>query len=378
MSDVNASSDEQLVLRDIRALLDQLQLDRGQTLTLHSELANELGVDSLALVELCDQLERTFEVSLPDEVFLVATTPRQWLDAVEQARGGDSNAVNEQQSSPRRTLPSPDSKLAATPKLFRSVASAVRGRGYRSVASSTSGTASNKGGSILYALYAWTMLVPFAVTIWLLAVTPLSLTQRRSAGRALARVTCRALGLTVIVEGEELRSERPSVIAANHSSFIDGLLLYVFLDQPVTFVSSTDMEHQFLLGRIMRGFGCVFVDRGKAERGASSVERLVTAVQGGQHVLIFPEGSISARAGLRVFHLGAFEAATSSSCPVIPIGIRGSRAVLPPGSYRPRPGSVRIVIGKEVVPTGREFADRVVLRDQVRGAIAELSGEGDA
>jgi len=51
---------------------------------------------------------------------------------------------------------------------------------------------------------------------------------------------------------------------------------------------------------------------------------------------------------------------------------------LRPGSFRPHPGAVRIVIGDEVVPTGREFGDRVLLRDQVRQAIALLSGEEDA
>jgi acyl carrier protein len=368
----NVSSDQQLVLRDIRSLLDQLQLDRGQTLTMQSELTDQLGVDSLALVELCDQLERTFDVSLPDEVFLIATTPQQWLEAVERARG-DSTAhdVNESVDSPRAAAPSPLSKTMATAKRVWSIATPRR----RSGTTESPGPTSNMDASMLYALYAWVVLVPFAVTIWLLAVAPVSLSQRRSAGRAVARVTCRALGLSVKVEGDLPKDDRPSVIAANHSSFIDGLLLYVFLRQPVTFVASTDMEYQFLVGRIMRGFGCVFVDRGKAERSATSVEKLVGSIHSGQHVLIFPEGSISARAGLRVFRLGAFEAATSSNCPVIPVGIRGTRAILRPGSFRPHPGAVRIVIGDEVVPTGREFSDRVVMRDQVRDAIAGLSGE---
>ena len=374
--EMNDASDAQLVLRDIRALLDQLQLDRGQTLTMQSELTDQLGVDSLALVELCDQFERTFDVSLPDEVFLMATTPQQWLEAIQRARGGDS--VRSDAPGAHSPRPATPSGLASNAKRLRTIAMTALRRGDRSGPTATSGATSYANGSILYVLYAWVLLVPFALTIWLLAVTPLSLVRRRTAGRAVARVTCRALGLSVAVEGELPEDDHPSVIAANHSSFIDGLMLYVFLNQPVTFVSSTDMEHQFLLGRIMRGFGCVFVERGRAERSATSVEKLVNSIQSGHHVLIFPEGSISPRAGLRVFRLGAFEAATSSNCPVIPIGIRGSREVLRPGSFRPHPGAVRIVIGNEVVPTGREFGDRVLLRDQVRGAIALLSGEEEA
>ncbi|MGD0852222.1 MAG: 1-acyl-sn-glycerol-3-phosphate acyltransferase [Acidimicrobiales bacterium] len=364
--ETHTSEDERLVLRDIRALLDQLQLDRDHSLTMQSKLTDDLGVDSLALVELCDQFERTFDVTLPDEVFLQATTPQQWLDAVVAARGGEATPRHSDQVDEVPTIDSvsvSDRLHSLSRRLVSAARSARDGRGH------------SEPGSWLYSIYAWIVLIPFAVSIWSLAVLPLSLPRRREAGRAIARVTCRALGLSVVVDGELPDSARPYVIAANHSSFIDGLVLYVFLEGPVTFVSSTDMEHQFLLGRIMRGFGCVFVDRGRAERSAASVEILVDTIRSGKHLLIFPEGSISAQSGLRVFHLGAFETATSSNCPIVPVGIRGSRSVLSPGSFRSRPGHVKVSIGAPVMPAGNDFSDRVAMRDQVRDAIARLCGE---
>ncbi len=373
-SGANASRDEELVLRDIRALLDQLLLDQDHSLTMRSNLTEDLGIDSLALVELCDQLERTFEVSLPDEVFLTATTPQHWLEAVTVARGGASSVRDVDASSD--ASPASERFFAISKRLWSLVAGRVArdARAGRAVSNSPSSGA----GSFLYALYAWALLIPFALAIWSLAVLPMTLPQRRSAGRAIARGTCRALGLSVSVDGELPTSKRPSVIAANHSSFIDGLMLYVYLDQSLTFVASTDMEHQFLVGRIMRGFGCVFVERGRAERSAASVEQLVDTIRGGLHLLIFPEGSISAQPGLRVFRLGAFEAAASSNCPVVPVGIRGSREVLRPGSFRPHRGAVRITVGEPVLPAGNEFSDRVVMRDRVRDAIAQLCGDNDS
>jgi len=371
------SGDEQLLLRDVRALLDQLQLDRDHSLTLQSKLTDDLGVDSLALVELCDQLERTFDVSLPDEVFLTASTPQQWFDAVVAARAGtsaprDANRIEEPVTHTPHSMS--ERSLAASKRITSFIRAARRARRTRA-REGASRQLSDPVGSMLYSLYAWLLLVPFAVSIWLLAVLPLSRARRRDAGRAVARFTCRALGLSVEVEGEMPDTEHPCVIAANHSSFVDGLVLYVFLDQPVTFVASTDMEHQFLLGRIMKGFGCVFVDRGRAERSATSVEILKSTIRSGHHVLIFPEGSISARPGLRVFHLGAFETAASSNCPVVPVGIRGSRDVLRPGSFRPHRGAMRVVVGEPVMPAGNEFTDRVSMRDEVRDAIAHLCGE---
>ena len=378
-SDANSSRDEELILRDIRALLDQLQLDRERSLTMQSNLAEDLGVDSLALVELCDQLERTFEVSLPDEVFLTATTPQHWLEAVTGARGG-APSVRDVDASSGASPQGPTSTSERFIAISKRMWSMVTGRASRDarVGRAVSNSPSSGAGSILYALYAWALLIPFALAIWSLAVLPMTLPQRRSAGRAVARGTCRALGLSVRVDGKLPTSERPSVIAANHSSFIDGLMLYVYLDQPLTFVSSTDMEHQFLVGRIMRGFGCVFVDRGRAERSAASVDQLVNTIRAGLHLLIFPEGSISAQPGLRVFHLGAFEAAASSNCPVVPVGIRGSREVLRPGSVWPHHGAVRITVGEPVLPAGNEFSDRVVMRDRVRDAIAGLCVDDDS
>jgi acyl carrier protein len=381
VSDDTHYSDEQLVLRDIRALLDQLQLDRDGALTMESQLTDDLGVDSLALVELCDQLERTFDVTLPDEVFLSATTPRQWLIAVLKARG-DASQVHPLDETHVESPPvnrSRDERARARlERLITITRDAWHSRATRDSSDASTNASSNAPSSVLYAFYAWVLLVPFALALWLLAVLPLPLPQRRNAGRAIARFTCRVLGLSVSVEGALPSSERPSVITANHSSFIDGLILYVFLNEPLTFVSSTDMEQQFLLGRIMRGFGCVFVDRGRAERSAASVEKLVGAIQRGHHVLIFPEGSLSARPGLRVFHLGAFEAAASSNCPVVPIGIRGSRDILRPGRFRPHPGAVHVSIGEPITPVGSGFSERVVIRDQVRSAIARLCGETES
>jgi acyl carrier protein len=378
VSDETRASDEQLVLRDIRALLDQLQLDRDGSLTMQSRLTDDLGVDSLALVELCDQFERTFGVTLPDEVFLTAATPDEWLAAITAARGSVTGTYVPRAEMPKSQSTVTNKVRAVSTRLLRTARAQWRKRSNRNPSSASSSASQHESSAILYEIYAWTLLVPFAVAIWTLAILPMSLAQRRNTGRVVARATCRALGITVHVEGVLPDSAHPAVIAANHSSFIDGLVLYVFLNEPVTFVSSTDMEHQFLLGRIMRGFGCVFVDRGRAERSAASVEKLVDTIHSGHHVLIFPEGSISERPGLRVFHLGAFEAATSSNCTVIPVGIRGSREVLRPGSFRPHRGAVHVAIGESITSGANDFSDRVVLRDAVRAAIARLSEQEDS
>ena len=344
-----------------------------------SDLSKDLSVDSLALVELCDLFERSFDVNLPDEVFLIATTPREWLASIRKAKGTDAQSV----SSPNELRGGHEGLRIGAPTcgLFRRLTQGVRRhrRPRRIGPNGTKKYGHGRGGShmveVSHLIYSWLLLVPFALTVWTLAVLPISLKTRRRVGRFFARGLCRALGISLLLEGSLPTSHGSFIVAANHASFIDGLVLYVVVPEPLVFVSSVEIEHQPFIGRIAKGYGCLFVERGRAERSAASVEKLVGAVNEGKRLAIFPEGSISTGSGIRVFHLGAFETATSANCPVVPIGIRGTRDILRAGGYRPYPGPVRVVIGSPIAPSGIDFRARIALRDEVRAAIAVLCGE---
>lgn len=373
-------SDERLLLRDIRTLLDQLQLDPDHSLRLDSELTNDLGVDSLALVELCDLFERSFDVTLPDEVFLTARTPLDWLAAIRVARG-DPRHYSPAPFKPPTAYATPGAEGArgridsVAWKVVRRMKSRPSGASRGTVSRPLDGCVEAAAGSVFYTVYAWTLLIPFGLTLWLLASLPTTLATRSRIGRHVARWLCRALGISLRLEGSLPSTDRPYVIAANHSSFVDGLVLYVMSDEQLVFVSSIELERTIFLGRILKGYGCLFVERGRAERSAASVEKLVRAVKSGRRLAVFPEGSISTGTGIRMFHLGVFETATSSQCPVVPVGIRGTREILPAGSYRPHRGEVRVIIGSPIPPDGTDFTARVALRDAVRDAIATLSDE---
>jgi acyl carrier protein len=371
--------EERRLLADVRSLLDQLHLDAAHELSLDSDLSNDLGVDSLALVELCDLLERSFDVTLPDEVFLTATTPRQWLASIRNAKGTadlsdtPANELRELDETSRLGVATPGrfSRLTQEAKWLRHPRRTDR-HGSKKYGPGRSGSHVVEW---LHLTYSWLLLAPFALTVWTLAVLPLSLNTRRGVGRRLARRLCRALGISLSLEGSLPKTHESFIVAANHASFVDGLVLYVLVPEPLAFVTSVEIERQPFLGRIAKGFGCLFVERGRAERSAASVEKLIGAVHEGKRLAIFPEGSISSGSGVRVFQLGAFETATAANCPVIPIGIRGTRDILRAGAFRPHRGAVRVVIGSPIEPAGTDFSARVALRDEVRAAIAELCGE---
>ena len=133
------------------------------------------------------------------------------------------------------------------------------------------------------------------------------------------------------------------------------------------------MERQRFIGSFLRRLGCVFVHRGRAGRSEEDVQAMVDLIRGGHHMVVFPEGSITPVPGVRPFHLGAFAVARATGCPVIPIGIRGTRTVLRPGTRLPHHGAAEVIVGPPITPTGEDFVSEVDLSHRARRAVAELS-----
>ena len=96
-------------------------------------------------------------------------------------------------------------------------------------------------------------------------------------------------------------------------------------------------------------------------------------------MIIFPEGTFTSVAGLRPFHLGAFEIAAATATPLIPLSLRGTREVLRDGRRLLRRVPVEAVFGAPLMPEGRDdvFTTAVRLRDAARIEVLRHCGEPD-
>jgi 1-acyl-sn-glycerol-3-phosphate acyltransferase len=228
-----------------------------------------------------------------------------------------------------------------------------------------------------FAAYVWALVGLICVPLW--CVVHLSVTKRtrwrlaRAAGRTLGSLA----GIAVRVEGSLPPDGHPAIVVANHQSFVDSLAVLLASPCPLVFVASTDLERQKIVGSFLRRMGCVFVERDQPDQSSDAVNELEGVVSAGHRVMLFPEGSISRAPGLRAFHLGAFAVAARTGCPVVPVGIRGTRNVVRPGTYFPHRAEVAVVIGSPIMPAGSDLAAQVQLRDSTRRAIAQLSREPD-
>ncbi len=237
-------------------------------------------------------------------------------------------------------------------------------------------------GEILYAAYAWVLFWLVAPPTWLLTAALPRPEWAWALGRAAARLFLWLSGTPLVVRGREnLPRGGPSILVANHASYLDGIILVAALPQPYRFVAKRELD-EWLISRVyLRRLGAEFVERFEARQSAQDAERMAAATAAGRALAFFPEGTFKRMAGLLPFHLGAFAAAARAHAPVVPVAIRGSRGILRAGQWFPRRGAVVVTIGTPIPPPAvapGSFAAAVALRDAAREHILRHCGEPDA
>ncbi len=233
---------------------------------------------------------------------------------------------------------------------------------------------------VAFAARAWSAAAMLAPPAWLGAVVLPKLSWRWAALRCIARALFILAGIPVTVRGEEQLGDRACVLVANHASYLDVVALVAALPQPVAFVAKAELRDAWYTRIPLERIGCAFVERFDRKRGLDDYRRIAAAARAGLSPLFFPEGTFRRAPGLLPFRMGAFACAVEADLPVVPIALRGTRSILPSGSWFPQPGRIEIVMALpvEAGAQGEGWQAALALRDRVRAVMLPLSGERDA
>ena len=233
------------------------------------------------------------------------------------------------------------------------------------------------GGALfaLRAYLAFAVLIPFA----LLASLLLPVRACWSVGKTVSKWFLVLSGIPVAVAGKEnLSLQTPVVLAVNHTSYLDALVLIAVLDyRGFAFVAKREFQDNFLMRALLSGFGTQFIERFDIAKSAEHAGDLADAAKRGVSLIVFPEGTLQRTTGLMGFRTGAFQAAAQAGIPVVPVALRGVRSVLRDGTWYLRRAAVSVTIGAPIAPEGADWAAAVKLRDAVRAEILRHCGEPD-
>ena len=184
---------------------------------------------------------------------------------------------------------------------------------------------------------------------------------------------------------EHVPSTGPVILASNHLSFADSVVIPIVVPRPVAFLAKAEyFERPGARGRLAKAWyealGALPVDRDDSKAALASLDTALGVLAGGGAFGIYPEGTRSRDGRLYRGRTGVAQLALTSGAPIVPVGLRGTDQLQPVGSRRPRLVKLTVAFGEPIdvrgaydgVPPGKA---RREITDRVMGEIQRLSGQ---
>ncbi len=203
----------------------------------------------------------------------------------------------------------------------------------------------------------------------------------RSVVAPLARLVYRP-----IIEGREhVPRHGPVILASNHLSFVDSLVIPIVAPRPVFFLAKSE----YFTGRGPRGLvmrtwftaiGSIPVERGDSRAAQASLDAALRVLKDGEAFGIYPEGTRSRDGRLYRGRTGVGWLALTAKVPVVPVALIGTEKIQPVGTRRLRLHRITVRFGEPLIFDATNTSAvparaRREATDQIMAAIAALSGQ---
>ncbi len=231
---------------------------------------------------------------------------------------------------------------------------------------------------LFHAVFGLYMLLVFsvlAVSLFPFLLILPRLAWRRTMARTLSGLVFVLCAMRPTVRGLKNLPGNPCVIVANHSSYLDGVILTAVLPPDFSFVIKREVTAVPFVHYLLRSIGSEFVERHSSGGKARDSRRLLKKASSGSSMVFFPEGTFQSEPGLLPFHNGAFAAAVRGGLPLVPVIIRGSRWILPARAILPRWGRIEIEVLPALTPPKPGAGGQRQLRESARLAMQASLGE---
>jgi 1-acyl-sn-glycerol-3-phosphate acyltransferase len=177
----------------------------------------------------------------------------------------------------------------------------------------------------------------------------------------------------MVIDGREhVPAHGAFVLAPVHRSYVDTPIAACVTARRMRFMGKDSLWKYRWFGWVAYMLGAFPVRRGTADREA--YRRSMAVLQGGEPLVLFPEGERKSGPVVQPLFDGAVYLAIKTGVPIVPVGIGGSERVMPKGARLIYPRRVHVIVGAPLEPPieagGR--IPRSVIRDQSARLHAEL------
>ena len=157
------------------------------------------------------------------------------------------------------------------------------------------------------------------------------------------------LPFKLITKNSTYIHNEPYVIAANHTSFLDGLLLTFIFKGKLAFVIDADLYKYFIIKFFSSFVDFIPYDNDK-NNNLFVIRRCIEKLESNLSVVVFPEGKINVDLEELVWKEGAIFISQKSNKKIIPVSIIGANRVWNANSYFPSIGTIKLIIHQPFLP----------------------------
>ncbi len=191
-----------------------------------------------------------------------------------------------------------------------------------------------------------------------------------------SRIVLLGMGFSVKVNNmSELDNKQSYVFVANHSSYIDVMLMFLIADQPFVFVGKKELVKIPFFGYLYRR-AAIMVDRSSSKSRFGVYSRARKVFEKGYSVCIFPEKEYNDETILlNTFKQGAFKLAIEHQLDICPIVFLDCKRKYPWYSTHGYPGKLRVDIYPTISSKGLSEKDIPILQHKTFGLIYRALNE---
>ncbi|MBE0478275.1 1-acyl-sn-glycerol-3-phosphate acyltransferase [Candidatus Aerophobetes bacterium] len=165
------------------------------------------------------------------------------------------------------------------------------------------------------------------------------------------------------IEGE-IPQKGAMVLAANHRSYLDPIVLALITSRRINFMAKQELFKNPVFAFLIGKLGAFSLRRDKLDKTA--YQSALRVLEEGKILALFPEGTRSVSGKLGKLKEGSIRIALNCKVPIVPVVITGTEKVLPPGKKQITLAKIKVRVGEAVLPEDFKKRKKEVVGDTLQ------------
>jgi len=165
-------------------------------------------------------------------------------------------------------------------------------------------------------------------------------------GKAICKITKVKLH---VINRENVSENKTYLFTSNHLSLLDIPVLSAAIPVKNRYIANRDLACFFITNLLIKFSGSVLIGKNDGKEQIRALKNIRQSLLRGNNLIIFPESNMSNDGNLQGFQRGGLSAAVFANVHIMPVYIKGTREVCPPGAFSFEPDKdVYVVFGEEI------------------------------